>query len=68
MTTPAHTLPPQRKILIEIFDWEQFDHPHLSPDLAPSDFHVFLHLNIFVGGRQFDDDGVKEAVNTRFAS
>jgi hypothetical protein len=42
--------------------------PPYSPDLAPSDFHVFLHLITFLGGRQFHDDEVKEAVNTWFAS
>jgi histone-lysine N-methyltransferase SETMAR len=50
------------------FGWEQFDHPPYSPDLAPSDFHVFLHLKIFLGGQWFHDDEVKEAINTRFAS
>jgi histone-lysine N-methyltransferase SETMAR len=55
--------------LIAAFGWEQFDHPPYSRDLAPSDFHVFPHLKIFLGGRQFHDDNkVKEAVNTRFAS
>jgi hypothetical protein len=35
----------------------------------PSDFHVFLHLNTFLGGRPFHDDNVvKEAVKTLFAS
>jgi hypothetical protein len=24
--------------------------------LAPSDFHLFLHLKKFLGGKQFDDD------------
>jgi hypothetical protein len=31
--------------LVMTFGWEQFDHPPYSPNLAPSDFHVFLHLN-----------------------
>jgi hypothetical protein len=48
--------------------WEQFDHPSYSPDLAPSDFHVFLHLRTFLGGWRFHDDKVKEVVNTWFAS
>jgi histone-lysine N-methyltransferase SETMAR len=40
-----------------------------SPDLAPSDLHVFLHLKTFLGGQRFHDDSdVKEAVNTWFAS
>jgi histone-lysine N-methyltransferase SETMAR len=53
--------------LIATFDWEQFDHPPYSPDLAPSDFLVFLHLKTFLGGRRFHNK-VKEAVNTWFAS
>jgi histone-lysine N-methyltransferase SETMAR len=55
--------------LIVTFGWEQLDHPPYSPDLAPRDFHVFLHLKTFLGGRRFHDDNeVKEAVNTWFAS
>jgi histone-lysine N-methyltransferase SETMAR len=50
---------------VTTFGWEQFGHPPYSPDLAPSDFHVFLHLKTFLGGRWFHDDNkVKEAVNT----
>ncbi|KAJ4448973.1 hypothetical protein ANN_00365 [Periplaneta americana] len=30
------------------FGWELFDHPPYSPDLAPSDFHVFLDLKKFL--------------------
>jgi hypothetical protein len=41
----------------------------ISPDLAPSDFHVFLHLKTFLGGWRFHDDNeIKEAVNTWLAS
>jgi hypothetical protein len=36
--------------LIAKFDWEQFDHPPYSPDLAPRDFHMFLHLKTFLVG------------------
>ena len=51
------------------FGWEQFDHPPYSPDLAPSDFHLFLHLKSFLAGRQFHDDNeVKYAVTACFAS
>jgi histone-lysine N-methyltransferase SETMAR len=39
-----------------------------SPDLAPSDFHVFLHLKTFLGGQQFHDNNkVNEAINMWFA-
>jgi histone-lysine N-methyltransferase SETMAR len=55
--------------LIATFGWEQFDHPPYSPELAPSDFLMFLHLKTFLGGRRFHDNNkVKEAVNTWFAS
>jgi hypothetical protein len=50
------------------FGWEQFDHPPYSPNLAPCDFHVFMHPEIFLGGQWFhDDDEVKEVINTWFA-
>jgi len=32
------------------------DHPPYWPDLAPSDYHLFLHLKKFLGGKLFDDD------------
>jgi histone-lysine N-methyltransferase SETMAR len=55
--------------LIKTSGWEQIHHPPYSPDLAPSDFYVFLHLKKFLGGRRFlEGDDVKEAVNTRFSS
>jgi histone-lysine N-methyltransferase SETMAR len=38
-----------------------------SPDLAPSDFHLFLHLKKYLAGKKFDDnDEVQEAVMTWF--
>jgi len=32
------------------------DHPSYSPDLVPSDYHLFLHLKKFLGSKRFDDD------------
>jgi histone-lysine N-methyltransferase SETMAR len=32
------------------------DHPPNSPDIAPSDFHLFLHLRKHFAGKKFDDD------------
>ena len=46
----------QTQDLITSFKWEQMDHPPYSPDLSPSDFHLFLHLKKFLGGMRFDDD------------
>ncbi|KAJ4438051.1 hypothetical protein ANN_13990, partial [Periplaneta americana] len=39
-----------------------------EPDLAPSDFHLFLHLKKFLGGQHFDGDEVKTAVREWFTS
>ena len=33
------------------FSWEVFNHPPYSPDLAPSDFHLFLLLKKILSGR-----------------
>jgi len=53
----------QTQDLITSFKWEQMDHPPYSPDLVPSDFHLFLHLKNFLGGKRFDDDDdLKDAV------
>jgi histone-lysine N-methyltransferase SETMAR len=55
--------------LIATFGWEQFDHLPYSSDLASSDLHVFQLLKTFLGGRRFHEDNeIKEAVNTWFAS
>ena len=41
-------------------------HPPYSPDLAPSNFHLFLHLKKHLAGKNFeDDDEVQEEVMTR---
>ena len=44
------------------FIWsEQFEHPLYSPGLAPSDFHLFLHLKKFLGSKHFDkNDDIQE--------
>jgi hypothetical protein len=64
----AHTAAATQNLIIT-FGWEQFDQPPCSPELAPSDFRLFLHLKSFLAGRRFHDDGdVKEAVTTCFAS
>ncbi|KAJ4440568.1 hypothetical protein ANN_08713 [Periplaneta americana] len=51
-----HTARRTAAVLTE-FVWELFDHPPYSPDLAPSDFHVFLHLKKFLSsGERFGND------------
>jgi hypothetical protein len=40
-------------------------HPAHSPDLAPSDFHLFLHLKKHLVGQKFhEDEEVKNEVTT----
>ena len=50
------------------FKWDILDHPPYSPDLASSDFHLFLHLKKHLAGKKFDDDDdeVQEEVMTWF--
>ncbi|GFV96523.1 histone-lysine N-methyltransferase SETMAR [Trichonephila clavipes] len=50
------------KALLKQFKWEVLDHPPYSPDLAPSDFHLFRYLKSH-GGKSFhDDDEIKDEV------
>ena len=45
-------------------NWEVLEHPAYSPDLAPSDFHLFGHLKNALRGHRFAaDDEVKEVVH-----
>jgi histone-lysine N-methyltransferase SETMAR len=49
--------------LLQEFGWKVVEHPACSPDLAPSDFHLFLKLKEFLGGTRFrSDEEVKDAV------
>ena len=34
--------------LVQEFAWEVFNHPPYSPDLATSDFYLFLHIKKFL--------------------
>ena len=53
----------QTQDLIASFRWEQIDHPPHTPDLAPNDFHLLLHLKKSLGSKRFDDDDdLKDAV------
>ena len=48
--------------------YELLPHPPYSPDLAPSDFHLFPKLKNFLGGRKFEtNDAVIAAVEEYFA-
>lgn len=36
--------------------WEVLPHPAYSPDLSPSDFHLFSPLKEFLSGHKFRDN------------
>jgi transposase len=51
--------------LLELFIWELFDQPPYSPDLAPSDYHLFTYLKNWVGSQRFDNnEELREGVRT----
>jgi len=53
--------------LLEKLRWDILDHPPYSPDLAPSDFHLFLYLKKHLAGKKFDNDNeMQEEVMTWF--
>ncbi|KAJ4447982.1 hypothetical protein ANN_09992 [Periplaneta americana] len=41
---------------LQQFNWKVSDHPPCSPDFAPSDYHLFMHMNTWLGSKRFDDD------------
>jgi histone-lysine N-methyltransferase SETMAR len=40
--------------LLQQFCWDLFDHPPYSPDLAPSDFHLFTWMKVWLGTQRFN--------------
>ena len=58
--TAAHTVDTLRALKFEVMK-----HPPNSPDLAPSDFHLFGPIKEHLWGQKFaGDNGVKEAVQS----
>lgn len=50
-------------------DWEVLPHPPYSPDLAPSDYHLFLSMSNFLANKKFENyDDVKSALDEFFDS
>ena len=39
--------------LIKLFNWEIFDHPPYSPDLAPSDYRLFTRMKVWLATQRF---------------
>ena len=49
--------------------WEVLPHPPYSPDIAPSDFHLFRSLQHFLCGKKFESlDGIQYAISSYFAT
>lgn len=49
--------------------WELLPHPPYSPDIAPSDYHLFLSLKNFLRGKRFkNDDELQNCLGQYFAS
>lgn len=44
------------KALLDSFGWDVLNHPPYSPDLAPSDYHLFTSLKAHMGGIKFSTD------------
>jgi histone-lysine N-methyltransferase SETMAR len=59
--------------LLQQFCWDLFDHPPYSPDLAPSDFHLFTQMKVWLGAQCFNMneelmDGVKDWLSSQVAT
>jgi hypothetical protein len=55
--------------LLKKYTCELFDHPPYSPELAPSDFHLFRELKAWLGGQRFAaNDELQDAVKTYLSS
>ena len=48
---------------VQKYNWETLEHPAYSPDLAPSDYHLFGALKRALSGERFTTDNeLKHAV------
>ena len=48
---------------LQKYNWEVLEHPAYSPDLAPSDYHLFGPLKRELSGKRFTTDSeLKDAV------
>lgn len=64
----AHIAKKTRDKIREL-DWELLPHPPYSPDISPSDYHLFRALSRFLGGQRFtNEDEVKMTLGQFFDS
>jgi transposase len=57
------------KALLQQFNWETFEHPPYRPYLAPSDYHLFTKMKVWLANERFKTneellDGVKNWLGT----
>jgi len=64
-----HTSNQTLRHIQETLGWDLLPHPPYSPDIAPSDYHVFRSLKNFLRGKQFlNDEELENGVGQYFAS
>jgi transposase len=56
------------RTLLKQFNWELFDHPPYSPDLVPSDYHLFMHMKNWLRSQCFNNKELKADVETWLSS
>ena len=39
--------------LMKLFNWEILDHPPYIPELAPSDYHLFTKMKVWLATQRF---------------
>jgi hypothetical protein len=56
-------------LALEHFRWVLFDYPPYSPDMAPSDYHLFTYLKNLLGSQHFSrNEELMEGVKTWLSS
>jgi hypothetical protein len=58
-----HTATRTRALLVHL-NWELFDHPPCSLDLAPSDYHMLTYLKNWLGSQRFNSNESTEGFKT----
>jgi transposase len=57
------------RALLEHFNWDLFDHPPYSSDLAPSDYHLFTYLKNWLRSHHSNNnEELTEGVKTWLSS
>ena len=60
-----HVAKVTREKLLQL-EWKVLVHSPYSPDISPSDYHLFRSLSIFLHGRQFSEEVEAKAMPINF--